>query len=126
MKRWITMLLLTALAAWAADVSGKWTGTLEGGPKFKGGAFVVNLKQSRQSVTGTSGGAESQRDFRNGKLQGQQLTFEAVSGSGGDGLGERVTRFNLTLAGNKLEGEAVGQNEHGAPVTMKVSVTRAK
>ena len=115
--------LLFALTLSAADVTGKWEGTVE----FKrpdgtpgGGSAFLNLKQSGQEVTGTAGeSADEQVPIEKGKIDGEKLTFEINAD-------ERVFKLELTLTGDKLEGQVKFQDSSGNPMTGKLSLTRVK
>lgn len=107
----------------AADLAGKWEGTAE----FKrsdgtpgGMSVVLNLKQSGQEVTGTVGpNADEQVPISKGKIDGQRLTFEVNAD-------DRVFKLELTLTGDKLEGQAKGEDNSGNPMTAKISLARVK
>lgn len=115
--------LLFVLTLSAADLTGKWEGTAE----FKrsdgtpgGGDAVFNLKQSGQEVTGTAGtSADQQVPIQNGKLDGDKLTFEVNAG-------ERVYKLELTVTGDKMEGQLKGEDGSGNPLIAKLSLKRVK
>lgn len=115
--------LLFVLTLSAADVTGKWEGTAEfkrsdGTPS--GLSIVLILKQSGQDVTGSAGpNADEQVPIQKGKFDGQKLTFEVNAD-------DRVFKLELTLAGDKLEGQAKGEDGSGNPMTAKLSLSRAK
>lgn len=117
------VLVVSAAAAVAApDVTGKWPGTIEfanpdGGSRSE--PALVVLKQEGETVTGTGGPNESeQHPIQNAKLQGDRLTFEIVTGSG------RTMRFDLKVAGDKIEGEVQGESRDGGKRTARLSVKR--
>ena len=97
-------LLLAAgtLAALAADISGKYTGTLEV-PTQDGGtnrlSGVIELKQDGSEITGSAGPNESERHpLRNIRLAGDKLTFELAMPNG------RIMSFDVTADGTSLQG----------------------
>src|SRR5713101_2240051 len=66
------------------DVSGKWSGTLEfknsSGETGSGSAYMI-LKQEGNKISGSGGPNEGeQHPLREGKLEGNRLTFEALDG----------------------------------------------
>jgi hypothetical protein len=107
----------------AADLTGRW----EGNAEFKrsdgtpgGMSIVLSLKHSGQDVTGSIGpNADEQVPIQKGKFDGQKLTFEITAD-------DRVYKLELTLAADKLEGQAKGEDGSGNPMTAKLSLARAK
>jgi hypothetical protein len=80
------LLMLASLAFAAADVSGKWTGTMD--VKMPDGSVnstpvTAELKQTGATVTGTAGVAgQDQFALEKGTLAGNQLTFEVHAPDG--------------------------------------------
>jgi hypothetical protein len=115
-------LALVALFAFAAsDVTGKWSGTLEianpeGGSKSEP-AFVI-LKADGATLTGSGGPNEAdQKPIRNGKVQGDRLTFEIET--------SKVTmRFDLKVAENRIEGKIDGEGRDGEKRSARISLQR--
>jgi hypothetical protein len=73
-------IFLLALVAFAQgkDISGHWTTTLERGQQSM--TFKMNLKVSGNSVTGTIDVApDVTAEIQNGKLEGDQLTFDITA-----------------------------------------------
>ena len=123
-----TTLLLTALVQ-AADVSGKWTGTLEGqGPD---GPISVpanmEFKQTGQTITGSVWkDTDHQFAIDKGKIDGSQITFEFTAPEGGDESSGFLHRVKLTLvAENKLEGELNFEVE-GNKVAAKLKLAKTQ
>jgi hypothetical protein len=64
-----------ATAAWAADVSGKWSGQLSG-PDGNGMALSMNLAQDGTRLTGTMDGpGGEQMRIQDGKVDGDKVVF---------------------------------------------------
>ena len=106
------MLFVAALSAFAGDVSGKYTGTISNGDPV-----MIILKQDGANLTGSGGPDESQQfPMRNGKVDGDKITFEVVAGE------DKVFKLSLTAKGDTLEGEA--SREGGDTVVLKL--TRVK
>jgi hypothetical protein len=124
MGRIIVGLLLCSLALSAADVTGTWTGSLkaarEDGSEHTDSAYVV-LKQQGNTVTGFAGGSpDDQHSIQNGKLEGDQLTFEI-------GMGERIMRIALKLSedGNAMTGK-IQRERNGVTQTAQLQLSRAR
>ena len=125
MNRLLTISLVTALAypvLLAASVTGMWSGTLEmrraDGSSRRAPALVI-LKQDGEVVTGSAGASESsQTPIRNGKLEGDRLTFDVESGN------QQYTRFDLTVSEHAIEGNIEGKAPDGGTVTGRLMVKR--
>jgi hypothetical protein len=113
------LIALFAMTAFAADVTGKWSGTFAPEGENPSGAFVV-LKQSGTTLTGTAGpDAEQQWPITNGKIQGNKITGEVASPEG------MVFKMDLTVTGDQIKGE-VNATRDGQPMKAKVELTRQK
>jgi opacity protein-like surface antigen len=111
-----------AMAAAAADVTGKWTGTFAltrpDGEKRDTGALLV-LKQSGSEITGTVGPNENeQHAITKGSIEGDKIALLVEA----DG---RAVKFNLVLAADKISGD-VDIAMEGQSAKAKIDVTRAK
>jgi hypothetical protein len=123
------MALVLALAARlaAADITGAWVGTVVVGDPSNGEKIATTVKaQLEQKGGAISGkiGREHDQDLeqiRNGKLDGNTLTFEV--------LPEEATQpmvFTLTLVSeDRIEGGMKGQVDTGN-ITGTVQLTRVK
>ena len=112
---------LLALPALAGDLTGTWSGTIEltGPDGDRTAPVLLILKQSGSEITGSGGGGEDdQHPIKNGKIEGDTLTFE-VHQERDDGT--RIYKLVLTMAGDKLEGTIQRDETKG-----KVSATRKK
>ena len=121
MKRLLLSLVLSAASLLAADVSGKWSGkvtiTTPEGPQLDE-AYVV-LKQEGATVTGTAGKDESeQREFKNGKLEGDVLSFELpTQGS--------PFKVRMKVEGDTMAGD-VERERDGETMKAKIEMKRLK
>lgn len=123
MTRILCCFLLTAMAMFA-DVSGKWSGSFDvtgpDGQTKSSTAFLV-LKQSSDAITGTAGPNEQEQfTIKFGKIEGDKIALEVAHENG------LVIKFDLTLAGGHIKGNASGENEEGQKMTAKVDVTAVK
>ena len=119
----ILVCILSALAfpLSAAELPGTWKGSLQitgpnGQPQAEG-CYMV-LKQSGTAITGFVGPDRSVRwSIQNGRAGGARITFAVFPPEGG-----RLA-FDLRLAGNRLTGEARGENQ-GQTFVAKADLTR--
>jgi hypothetical protein len=121
-KLWLLPCLAATLMA--ADVSGKWTGSVEVQDPDGGAAINTEVRaellQKADAVSGKIGRQEDQlaETIQNAKMDGARLTFE-VSSAETNGL----VKFVLTLDGDHLDGEMSG-NMDGTAITGKVHLSR--
>ncbi|HEY6392405.1 MAG TPA: hypothetical protein VIX89_14065 [Bryobacteraceae bacterium] len=122
MTRILCCFLLTAIALFA-DVTGKWTGSFDAtGPdgQTKPGTALFLLKQSGDVIAGTVGPNEDEQfTIKVGKIDGDKIALEVDPKDG------TVIKFELTLAGGHIKGDAKGERG-GEKMTAKVDVTQAK
>jgi hypothetical protein len=115
----LSLLLLVAGGLGAADLSGKWSGTVdvkEDGQSRTVSALLV-LKQDGKTLTGTAGGEENDRlHIRKGTVEGNAVTLE-VQGE------DAVFYVDLTVDGDQMNGNA-RRGESGEK--MKLSLKRVK
>jgi len=116
-------LLLVALVmvSFAADITGKWTGTytMVGGSGDSGETVMV-VKQNGTEITGTAGPGEDQQwPIQKGKIEGNKITGEVSSPDGA------VYKLDLVVDGDRIRGEAT-TSQDGQTITLKVDLTRAK
>lgn len=95
---WMCALVaLTSLAAFAADVTGKWTSEATG----KGGPQTFNLKQDGDKLTGSiEGGRGGPVDISNGKVDGDNVSFEVVREMGGNSM---TIKYTGTVSGSTMK-----------------------
>src|SRR5260370_24919468 len=107
--RTLICMLAVAACACAADVTGKWDGSVEIG-KPQGEAernpITFQLRQAGHEVTGalSSDGRETQ--ITNGKVEGQAVTFQVQPGDEGP-----TWTVKLILAGDDLNGDASAERD---------------
>jgi hypothetical protein len=113
-----------ALAAAAADVTGKWSGTFtattDGGQARESGAVLI-FKQNGTALTGSVGPDEDQQwEIASGKVDENKITVEAHGPNGG------TARFELVLDGEHIKGDVSVSRADAADLRGKLDVTRAK
>ena len=121
-KFWI--LLCLPLVLGAADVSGKWSGSIEVADNAGGSGVTTPVRaefeQKANLVSGRIGRREDERAeaIRNGKAEGAKISFEVTSVETTSSM-----KFNLVLDGDHLVGEMKGTVDSGE-ITGKVRLTR--
>jgi hypothetical protein len=106
LMRALLCLFVLTIAANAADISGKWTGTADtvlpdGAKHFN---VQLQLRQSGAEVTGTISDGRNEGEIMNGKIAGDIVTFEIQQGDNGP-----LWKIKLTASGDQLCGDASGQ-----------------
>ena len=91
------LLVLTGIAAWAADVTGVWTGTISGGDGEY--ALTYTFKQDGQKLTGTISGPTDPLQIQDGKVEGDKISFWVQVDMGGS-----VVKFTSkgTIKGDEI------------------------
>ena len=123
-----TLLLALAFGAFAADVSGKWTGQVQG----RNGAqdVTVTLKADGAKLTGTvlgggggrgGGGAPQAREISDGKVDGANISFTVKVENNGQ---TRVTNYTGTLSGDELKMKQTREGQNG-PQSSEFTLKRA-
>lgn len=121
----LLFLLCLPLALSAAGITGKWTGSIEvvdaGGAGGNVNTSVrAEFEQKANLVSGKIGRREDERTetIRNGKVEGNKVSFEVTSSET-----LSTVKFNLTLDGDQLKGEMKGTLDTGE-ISGKVRLTR--
>jgi hypothetical protein len=106
------MTLAMAASAWAADVTGKWAGSMTLNSGGDQPAFVT-LKQSGEVVTGSQGPSEDhQFPITSGRFDGRQVTIEARPGAA-------TFKLSMKLDGNKLTGDVYEDDQKIGTVALQ-------
>ena len=106
----IRLILLScalALAAFAADVTGKWTYEMQG----RQGAMTatLNLKAEGGTLTGTVSGRGGETEISDGKIDGDNVSFNVIREFNGNKMTMKYTG-KVTDDGIKFKVEAEGTN----------------
>jgi hypothetical protein len=122
MKKAFWLLPCLALALSGADVSGKWTGTIDIEDSGSTIPIQVELVQKSDALSGKVGraGSGDEGTIRNGKVEGTKISFEVVSAETSSPF-----KWNLTLVNDQLEGEMRGSVDEGE-IVGKVKLSREK
>lgn len=111
------ILTVLACAAFAADITGNWTGTINMGDNSF--ALTYNFKQDGEKLTGTVTGPQGDPlPLADGKVQGDKVSFAVQANMGGNPtkfVSEGVIKGDEITLTTKVEG---GQ-DFGGPMTLK-------
>lgn len=98
MKRAVTTLIVFALAAFAADISGTWKATAEGPNGSMERTFVFKVEGSK--VTGeTTSSMMGKSTINDGKIDGDTVTFNITGNIGGN---EMKLNYKGKVSGNEI------------------------
>jgi hypothetical protein len=104
------LLLSCALvaAAFAADVTGKWTYEMQG-RQGNATTATLNLKADGNTLTGTVSGRGGETEITDGKIDGDNVSFKVVREFNGNKMTMKYTG-KVTEDGLKLKVEAEGSD----------------
>ena len=121
MKKAFWLLPCLALVLSGADVSGKWSGTIDIEDAGSTIPIQVELVQKSDALSGKVGraGSGDEGTIRNGKVDGAKVSFEVVSPQSSSPF-----KFTLTLVNDHLEGEMKDSLDEGE-IVGKVKLSRA-
>ncbi|HXS96273.1 MAG TPA: hypothetical protein VN736_16835 [Candidatus Limnocylindrales bacterium] len=123
----VSLLLVLALAAFAADVTGKWTYEQQG----RGGnptTVTLTLKADGGTVTGTEsrpgrgGNGTTDTQVTNGKIDGDKISFDISREFNGNTM---TTTYKGTVKGDTIDFEVTRPGRGGEPMTNKVTAKKA-
>src|SRR4051794_32783387 len=119
------ILLVVAIGAFAADVSGKWTYEQAG---RNGGAprpVTITLKQDGNNLTGEVPGMGRGGDapppptaIKNGKVDGDKVSFEVVREFNGNSM---TTKYEGTVSGSEMKLKVTREGQNGPQTTEVVA-----
>ena len=121
-----TLLLVMAIGAFAADLTGKWTYSMagrDGTPRD----VTITLKQEGAKLTGSvpgmgRGGAQAPAlEVMNGKVDGDKFSFETKMEFNGN---TRITKYEGTATGSELKMKVTRETQNG-PQTNEVTAKKA-
>jgi hypothetical protein len=90
---------LLAVAAFAADVTGKWSAEVHG----RGGrdqTVTFNLQQNGDSLTGTVAGPRGEAEIKDGKVNGDSVSFSVVREFNGNSI---KINYEGKVSGNEIQ-----------------------
>lgn len=99
MKLHIAVFLVCAVAAMAADLSGKWSGSFKAEGADHSISQLIILKQQGSGLSGSAGpDAGEQYPIENGRVDGNKASFAVTTG-------EWKFLYDLSLKDDSLAGE---------------------
>jgi hypothetical protein len=128
-----TILLVVALAAFAADVTGKWTYQRPGRNGGDPTPVTITLKADGATLTGSTpgmggrgGAAPADTPITNGKVTGDKIYFE-VARPGRNGGDPTITKYEGTVSGDTLNLKITQPGRGGGdPTTTEFVAKREK
>lgn len=129
-----TILLAFALAAVAADVTGKWVADVQG-RNGNTSQMTFTLKADGSNLTGSvmggmggrrgggggGGQAPAAREISSGKIDGDKVSFEVKTEYNGN---TRVTKYEGTISGDTLNLKETREGQNG-PQTRDIAAKRS-
>jgi hypothetical protein len=122
-----TVLLAVACVAMAADVTGKWTYEMAGRQGGQPRPVTITLKQDGDKLTGTvpgfgrGGGAAADTEISNGKVDGNNISFEVKREFNGQSF---VTKYEGTVSGDEIKFKITRDTPNG-PMTNEVTAKKS-
>jgi hypothetical protein len=110
-----TILLVVAIAAFAADVSGKWTYEQPGRGGGPGRPVTITLKQDGNKLTGSvpgmgRGGDAPPSEIQNGTVDGDKVSFEVVREFQGNKM---TSKYTGTVSGDEMKLHVATETPNG-------------
>ena len=124
----VTILLVVAFGAMAADVSGKWTYEQAGRQGGNPVAVTLTLKAEGGTLSGTQSrpgrdGNAMETPISDGKVDGNNISFKTVQSMGGN---EITITYTGVVSGDSIELSVTRPGRNGGdPMTTKVTAKRA-
>ena len=121
----VTILLVVAFAAMAADVTGKWT--YEQAGRGNPTQVTLNLKASGGTLTGSMvrpgrGGDPMESQISDGKIDGDNISFKVTMQMGGNSM---TTEYTGAVSGNELKLKITRPGRDGAPMVTEATAKRS-
>jgi hypothetical protein len=121
------ILLVLAMGAFAADVSGKWTYEQPGRGGNPGRPVTITLKQTGNTISGQVPGMgrgdnpPPPSEITNGKIDGDHISFEVKREFNGNTM---VQKFDGTVQGDQINFKITRDTQNG-PQTNEVVAKKA-
>jgi hypothetical protein len=94
----VALVALFAVAASAADITGKWTAQVPG--RMGNQETTFNFKQSGEALTGTVSTPRGDQEISAGKVTGDSVSFVTVMSFGGNDM---KMLYKGTIAGSEIK-----------------------
>src|SRR5260370_10980337 len=123
----VTLALVVAFAAMAADATGKWTFEQPGRGGGPGRPTTITLKQDGAKLTGSVPGFGRGGDnppppseIKDGKVDGDKVSFTVTREYNGNSM---VTKYEGTISGDEMKLKITRDGQNG-PQTTEVTAKR--
>ena len=121
-----TILLALSLAAFAADVTGKWTFE-QAGRNGNTTTVTLNLKSDGSKLTGTvtrpgRGGSPMEAQITDGKIDGNNISFKTSQQMGDNTM---TTEYSGTVSGDSISLKVTRPGRDGSPMTSEVTAKKS-
>jgi hypothetical protein len=122
----LTILLVVAFAAMAADVTGKWVYEQAGRGGGNPTQVTLNLKANGSTLTGSMvrpgrGGDPMESAISEGKIDGDNISFKVTMQMGGNSM---TTEYTGAISGNELKLKITRPGRDGAPQVTEATAKR--
>ena len=123
----VTILLVVAFAAMAADVTGKWVYEQAGRGGGNPTQVTLNLKASGSTLTGSMvrpgrGGDPMESQISDGKIDGDNISFKVTMDMGGN---SQTSEYSGAVSGNEMKLKISRPGRDGAPMVTEATAKRA-
>jgi hypothetical protein len=123
----VTILLVVAFAAMAADVTGKWVYEQAGRRGGNPTQVTLNLKANGSTLTGTvvrpgRGGESMESQITEGKIDGDNISFKITMEMGGNSM---TTEYSGTVSGNEMKLKVSRPGRDGSPMVTEATAKRS-
>ena len=122
----VTILLVVAFTAMAADVSGKWVYEQAGRGGGNPTQVTLNLKANGSTLTGSMvrpgrGGDPMESAISEGKIDGDNISFKVTMQMGGNSM---TTEYIGAVSGNELKLKITRPGRDGSPMVTEATAKR--
>jgi hypothetical protein len=122
----VTILLVVAFAAMAADVTGKWVYEQAGRGGGNPTQVTLNLKANGSTLTGSlvrpgRGGDPMESAISEGKIDGDNVSFKVTMQMGGNSM---TTEYIGEVSGNELKLKITRPGRDGSPMVTEATAKR--
>src|SRR5208283_4743602 len=124
----VTILLVVAFAAMAADVTGKWVYEQAGRGGGNPTQVTLNLKANGSTLTGSmvrpgrGGGDPMETQISEGKVDGDNISFKIAMQMGGNSM---TSEYTGTVSGNELKLKISRPGRDGSPMVTEATAKRS-
>jgi hypothetical protein len=124
----VTILLVVAFAAMAADVTGKWVYEQAGRGGGNPTQVTLNLKASGATLTGSmvrpgrGGGDPMESAISDGKIDGDNISFKVTMQMGGNAM---TSEYSGAVSGNEIKLKISRPGRDGSPMVTEATAKKS-